>query len=103
MDIPEACFLAWQKQFCTEDDCLEYLQQMEWPNSFIRPRFGYDHSYEITSPHLYECTQCKKQTSVMAGTLFHWSKITLLQWFSAIYFLGLDKGSISALRLSKSI
>jgi transposase-like protein len=70
---------------------------------FFCPRCGNDHGYEITARHLYECTQCKKQTSVMAGTLFHGSKITLIQWFWAIYFLGSDKGSISALRLSKLI
>lgn len=39
----------------------------------------------------------------MAGTLFHGSKLILIQWFFAIYFLGLDKGSILALRLSKLI
>ena len=60
-------------------------------------------SYEIKSRHLHECTQCKKQTSVTAGTLFHRNRITLVQWFWAIYFLGSDKGSISALRLSKLI
>ncbi|AGH47624.1 hypothetical protein C427_5530 [Paraglaciecola psychrophila 170] len=91
------------KQFSTEDDCLKHLQQMKWPNGFISPDCGNNHSYEITSRHLYECTQCKKQTSVMSGTLFHGSKITLNQWFWAIYFLGSDKGSISALRLSKLI
>ncbi|MFT6194869.1 MAG: transposase-like protein [Cognaticolwellia sp.] len=76
---------------------------MKWPNGFICPRCGNNHHYKITSRHLYECTECKKQTSVMAGTLFHGSKITLIQWFWAIYFLGSDKGSISALRLSKLI
>jgi len=103
MNVPEASFLAWQQQFSTEDDCLKYLQQMKWPDGFICPSCGNDHSYEISSRHLYECTQCKKQTSIMAGTLFHGSKITLIQWFWAIYFLGSDKGSISALRLSKLI
>jgi len=39
----------------------------------------------------------------MAGTLFHGSKITLIQWFFVIYFLGSEKGSMSALRLSKFI
>lgn len=29
----------------------------------------------------------------MAGTLFHDSKITLIQWFFVIYFLGSEKGS----------
>ncbi len=101
--MPEASFLAWQKQFSTEGDCLKYLQEMKWPNGFICPSCGNDHNYKIASRHLYECTQCKKQTSVTAGTLFHGSKITLIQWFWAIYFLGSDKGSISALRLSKLI
>jgi hypothetical protein len=32
MNMSEASFLAWQKQFSTEDDCLKYLQQMKWPN-----------------------------------------------------------------------
>jgi hypothetical protein len=76
---------------------LKYLQQIKWPNGFICPRCGNSHHYEITSRHLYECTECKKQTSVMAGTLFHGSKITLIQWFWAIYFLGSDKGSITAM------
>jgi transposase-like protein len=76
---------------------------MKWPNGFICPSCGNDHNYKIASRHLYECTQCKKQTSVTAGTLFHGSKITLIQWFWSIYFLGSDKGSISALRLSKLI
>jgi hypothetical protein len=39
----------------------------------------------------------------MAGTFFHGRHIALVKWFLAIYFLGSDKGSISALRLSKLI
>lgn len=103
MKIPEASFLSWQHQFSTEDDCLAYLKEMKWPEGFICPSCGHGHSYEIESRRVYECAQCKKQTSVMAGTLFHRSHIPLVKWFWAIYFLGSDKGSISALRLSKLI
>jgi hypothetical protein len=39
----------------------------------------------------------------MLGTLFHGSHICLVKWFWAIYFLGADKGSISAFRLKKLI
>ena len=39
----------------------------------------------------------------MSGTLFHGSHLPLLKWFWALYFIGSDKGSISALRLSKLI
>jgi len=103
MNMPEASFLAWQQQFSTEEDCLAYLKKMKWPNGFICPCCGNEQNYEISRRRLYECTDCKKQTSVMAGTLFHGSHISLIKWFWAIYFLGSDKGSISALRLSKLI
>jgi transposase-like protein len=103
MNMPEASLLAWQQQFNTEENCLAYLKEMKWPEGFICPCCGHDQSYEISSRRVYECTHCKKQTSVMAGTLFHRSHIPLVKWFWAIYFLGSDKGSISALRLSKLI
>jgi len=103
MNMPEASFLGWQQQFSTEEDCLAYLKKMKWPNGFICPCCAHDQSYEISARRLYECAHCKKQTSVMAGTLFHGSHISLVKWFWAIYFLGSDKGSISALRLRKLI
>lgn len=37
----------------------------------------------------------------MAGTLYHASKVSLTQWFWAIYWVFSDKGSVSALRLTK--
>ena len=103
MNMPEASFLSWQQQFSTEDDCLKYLAQMKWPNGFICPRCGGDRACGLKCRRLFECNACHKQTSVMAGTLFHGSHISLIKWFWAIYFLGSDKGSISALRLSKLI
>jgi hypothetical protein len=44
MNMPEASFLTWQQQFNTEDDCLEYLKKMKWPNGFICPSCGNDRS-----------------------------------------------------------
>ncbi len=40
---------------------------------------------------------------IAADTLFHGSHIPLAKWFWGIYFLGLDKGNIAVLRLSKLI
>ncbi|AGH44417.1 hypothetical protein C427_2308 [Paraglaciecola psychrophila 170] len=39
----------------------------------------------------------------MAGTRFHGRHLSLVEWFWVIFFLDLDKGSISALSLSKRI
>ena len=103
MKMPEASFLKWLRQFGTEADCLNHLKQMRWPNGFVCPRCSCDHGYDVTTRNTYECSQCHKQTSITADTLFHGSRIPLTKWFWAIYFLGSDKGSISALRLSKLI
>ncbi|MEZ8579196.1 IS1595 family transposase [Vibrio splendidus] len=103
MNMPEASFLGWLKQFSNESDCLNHLKQMRWPNGFICPCCGSEHHCELQTRKLYECLDCHKQTSVTAGTLFHRSHIPLVKWFWAIYFLGSDKGSISALRLCKLI
>ena len=103
METPEASFFEWQRQFGFEIDCLNHLNHIRWPNGFVCPRCSCEHSYRLSTRDVYECSQCHKQTSVTADTLFHGSRIPLAKWFWAIYFLGSDKGSISALRLSKLI
>lgn len=101
--MPNASFLEWQRQFNSEIDCLNHIKKMRWPTGFICPRCSCDHGYALSTRHVYECSQCHKQTSITADTLFHGTRIPLTKWFWAIYFLGSDKGSISALRLSKLI
>jgi transposase-like protein len=103
MKTPAASFFEWQRQFGSEIDCLNHLKHMRWPIGFICPRCSCEHSYQLATRDVYECSQCHKQTSITADTLFHGSRIPLAKWFWAIYFLGSDKGSISALRLSKLI
>jgi hypothetical protein len=103
MNVPEASFLTWQQQFQTNEDCLLYLQKMKWPNGFICPKCGSDKGIQLRCRELYEFSDYHKQTSLTSGTLFHRIHLPLLKWFWAIYFIGSDKGSISALRLSKLI
>lgn len=103
MKTPEASFLAWQRTFHDENNCIEHLKQLKWPSGFICPHCAHDKGAELRCRQITECSNCHKQTSVKAGTLFHRSHLPLLKWFWAIYFIGSDKGSISALRLSKLI
>jgi hypothetical protein len=52
---------------------------------------------------LLQCSHCHHQTSATSGTIFHSTKLPLVNWFWAIYLVAADKGGISALRLSKHI
>lgn len=103
MKVAEISFFQWQTQFHNEEACHEYLKQLKWANGFICPRCGHDHAHVIACRKLYQCRACQHQTSVTAGTLFHRSHLPLQKWFWAIYFVGSDKGSISATRLSHLI
>ena len=101
MKTPEVSLLEWQKQYGTEEACIDALIQYRWPNGFICPECGYTEAYYITTRQLYECVHCKHQVSITAGTIFHSTKLPLDLWFWAIYLVAADKGSVSALRLSK--
>jgi transposase-like protein len=103
MKAPEISFYECQQRFATETACLEHLAQLRWPNGFQCPKCGHDHGYYTKYRRHYECAACHKQTSVMSETLFHGTKLPLVKWFWAIYWVATDKGSISALRLSKLI
>lgn len=63
----------------------------------------HDGSYIIKTRGYWEFSQCHKQTSLTAGTLFHSTNLPLSKWFWSIYLVASDKGGISALRLSKQI
>ena len=96
-------FLDWQRKFATQKACLRELERHRWPNGFQCPVCGHDRAYRLNSRPLHQCTKCKHQAFVIAGTVFENTKLQLPKWFAAIYLMGSDKGGISALRLSKMI
>jgi hypothetical protein len=103
MKAPAISFYEWQQRFSSEAACLEHLARLRWPEGFICPRCGHEQGDLLSARGLYECARCHYQSSVTAGTLFHATKLPLTKWFWAIYWVSSDKGSISALRLSKLV
>ena len=103
MKMPELSLLEWQKRYGTEKSCAATIAKYRWPQGFICPRCGNDSAWYITTRKVYQCSSCRHQVSVTAGTLFHSTNLPLVKWFWAIYLVATDKGGISALRLSKHI
>ncbi len=103
MKATEMSFYEWQQKFSTEQECMNYLSEIRWPDGFLCPHCGHDHGWYTKSLGRYECSSCHRQTSVISGTLFHSTKLPLTKWFWTIYWVSSDKGGISALRLSKLI
>jgi transposase-like protein len=103
MKMPEISLLEWQKRFGTERACEKVLVKIRWPHGFICPRCNSADASYIRTRKIYQCSHCRYQVSITAGTLFHSTNLPLVKWFWAIYFASTDKGGISALRLAKHI
>lgn len=103
MKTPRISLLQWQKRFGTEKACADAIAKYRWPDGFICPKCSHNAAWYISSRKVYQCSKCRHQTSITAGTLFHSTNLPLVKWFWAIYLMASDKGGISATRLSKQI
>jgi hypothetical protein len=101
VNFPES-LLEFERLFCSEDQCREYLLGLRFPNGFICPRcHGIKHWPQ--SRFRLTCATCKHEVSPFAGTVFHKSHISLMIWFRAIWWFTNQKSGISALGLQRAL
>ncbi len=92
-------------QFGTEAQCEAALQKARWPSGFICPECQ-NSSHCIVwhgKVKTFQCNRCHTQTTLTAGTIFHATKLPLVTWFQALYFLTQTKNNVSALELKRLI
>ena len=101
-DLPEdmPSFVA---RFGTDEQCREYLFQARWPDGFRCSACGHDDAYALKTKIVYECVACRKQHSLLAGTIFEQTKTGLAKWFLAIYLVTSSKGGIAATELKRQL
>ena len=96
--------IEFQQRFPDEAACVGYLFAARWPNGFVCPGCGNGRAWELqTKPWTWECAQCRRQTSVTAGTIMHQSKLPLTIWFWAAYLMATHSNGISALQLQRQL
>lgn len=95
----------FQQKFDTEEACMEALFQARWPHGFRCPRCSCAHMTVITTRRLplYECLNCRRQTSVQAGTVMENSKTDLRKWFTAMFLVSRKQGDLNAVKLQSII
>ena len=101
-DLPEdmSSFLA---RFGTDEQCREYLFKARWPEGFRCAACGHDDAYTLKTKIVYECVACRKQHSLLAGTIFEQTETGLGRWFLAIYLVTSSKGGIAATELRRQL
>jgi transposase-like protein len=107
------------KAFATEDQCLDFLEKMRWPNGLrclaceseklsritrtvdeTKPR---SEKKQNKRTRLYACLECGKRFTPTVGTVFHNSHLPLAKWFMAIAFVVDAKKGVSALQLQEHL
>jgi transposase-like protein len=90
-------------RFGTEEQCEAALERVRWPQGFRCPHCGATHHcvLRVGARKVFQCGACRKQTSLIAGTVFQGTKLALTVWFLAIYLVGQAKTGLSALALKR--
>lgn len=103
------------REFHDDYACAEYLAGKRWPEGFVCPHCGSKKGWRLESrPWLFECagkkadedgvlSPCRKQTSLIAGTVMQGTHLPLRKWFMAAYLMATHSNSISALQLQPKI
>lgn len=95
--------LGFQGKFPSERTCWDFLIANRWKGAFVCPHCQGKRSCLKAGRKIFECYDCRKQTSVTAGTIFHGSHLPLRKWFWAIFLMATSNKSVSALYLQKQL
>ena len=89
--------------FDTPKKCREAISQSRWADGdVVCPYCGGHHCY-TRSDGRYICKKCRKSFSVLVGTIFENTKISLIKWFMAMYLISSHKKGISSHQLSRDL
>ena len=91
--------LELERRFSAEADCRAYLFALRWPQGLVCPVCR-GRGLAIRR-NLWRCDNCRRETSVTAGTIFQDSKLPLTIWFRAMWQVTSQKNGISALGLQR--
>jgi transposase-like protein len=93
--------------FGTHERCEVLIRAWRWPQGFICPRCsGSDsgHSEFRRASRLYfQCGGCRYQCSLVSGTVFESTKVSLPKWFLAMHLITQAKNNVAALELKRHL
>ena len=93
------------RRYGTEVSCEAALAAKRWPGGFRCEVCGCSRHSRFLRGNtvLWQCSQCRHQASLRAGTVFEHSKLPLTTWFLAAYLLVQSKTNMAALELMRHL
>jgi transposase-like protein len=93
----------FDRHYGTEAQCRDVVIASRWPQGFQCPGCGSQRHSVVTTRDLFQCRDCRLQTSPIAGTIFASTKLPLRTWFRAFYHVTQSKQGISSIELGRRL
>lgn len=89
--------------FDNEDKCRRCIFESRWKDNDVACPFCGQHHCATRTDGRFHCPHCKANFSVLVGTVFENTKISLVKWFVAMYLISCHKKGISSTQLATDI
>ena len=100
-DYPRT-LMELEQRFNDEEACAGHLAKLRWPTRWACLRCEGREAWRARR-HRWRCGRCSYEISVIAGTIFQDSHLSLRTWFRAMWYVTSPKNSISALGLQRAL
>lgn len=97
----ELSLIEFQKAFPDNEACAKHLAEQRWSNGFNCPQCGHAEAWYLSKRNLLDCKNCRFQTSVTAGTIFHGTKTPLVKWYWLLYHMAMSKVGVSVAEMQR--
>ena len=86
--------------FNSEDKCKKAIFESRWAKDDVICPFCGEHHCTKRTDGRFHCKKCGSNFSVLVGTIFENTKISLRKWFIAMYLISCHKKGISSVQLA---
>ena len=92
--------------FTSDEKCKQAIIESRWgvgkEQDVVCPYCG-KHHCKMSKNGRFHCTECNKNFSCLVGTIFENTKLPLIKWFLAMYFISSHKKGISSYQLARNV
>ena len=86
----------------TNEDCIAYLEELIWEGFPISPFDETSKVYKCKDGR-YKCKNTNRYFNVLTGTIFENTKLPLIMWFKAMFYLIANRCGVSSTALAEML
>ena len=89
--------------FTSDEICKQVIIESRWSDGDVVCPYCGGHHCVVRKDGKFRCKACRRNFSCLVGTIFENTKLPLIKWFLAMYFISSHKKGISSYQLATNI